>query len=111
MGTAGKRFGDVRENIGHRVEDIRSRVGDKLESIQQRSGQEGELTRKIESVTSAMPSSTWLLFAGASMLGSLGLKAMRRDQAANFVGQWVPTFLLLGIYNKLVKIAGSERQA
>jgi hypothetical protein len=25
------------------------------------------------------------------------------------VGQWAPTFLLLGIYNKIVKVAGSDR--
>jgi hypothetical protein len=27
---------------------------------------------------------------------------------ANFVGQWAPTFLILGLYNKIVKIAGSD---
>ena len=37
--------------------------------------------------------------------------ADRRSQAlvSNFVGQWAPTFLLLGIYNKIVKVAGSDR--
>jgi hypothetical protein len=28
---------------------------------------------------------------------------------ALFVGHWAPTFLLLGIYNKLVKLLGSDR--
>jgi len=28
---------------------------------------------------------------------------------ANFVGQWVPTFLLFGVYNKIVKVAGHDR--
>jgi hypothetical protein len=32
----------------------------------------------------------------------------RKSHAALFVGQWAPTFLLLGIYNKLVKLHGSE---
>jgi hypothetical protein len=27
---------------------------------------------------------------------------------ANFVGQWVPTILIIGLYNKLVKLEGSE---
>jgi hypothetical protein len=27
---------------------------------------------------------------------------------STFVGQWAPTFLILGLYNKLVKVAGSE---
>jgi hypothetical protein len=34
---------------------------------------------------------------------------MDRKQNALFVGQWAPTFLLLGIYNKLVKQFGSDR--
>ena len=25
-----------------------------------------------------------------------------------FVGQWAPTFLILGLYNKLVKLLGSD---
>ena len=28
---------------------------------------------------------------------------------ANWVGQWAPTFLILGLYNKIVKVAGSDR--
>ncbi len=30
-------------------------------------------------------------------------------EKSRFVGQWVSPFLLLGVYNKLVKIAGSDR--
>ena len=26
-----------------------------------------------------------------------------------FVGQWVAPFLLLGVYNKIVKVAGSDQ--
>jgi len=33
-----------------------------------------------------------------------------RKQWANFVGQWVPTILLLGIYNKIVKTQGSDQK-
>lgn len=43
------------------------------------------------------------------MVGALALKAMGRDAAANFVGQWVPTLLMLGVYNKIVKVMGSDR--
>jgi hypothetical protein len=39
---------------------------------------------------------------------SLALKAAGRDHASLFVGQWAPTFLILGLYNKLVKVAGSD---
>jgi hypothetical protein len=33
---------------------------------------------------------------------------MGEDKTANFVGQWAPTFLILGLYNKLVKLEGSD---
>jgi hypothetical protein len=32
-----------------------------------------------------------------------------RSHAALFVGQWVAPFLLLGVYNKIVKVAGTDR--
>lgn len=34
--------------------------------------------------------------------------AMEKKHEALFVGQWAPTFLLLGIYNKMVKLQGSD---
>ena len=36
---------------------------------------------------------------------------MGRDQTANVVGEWAPTFLMIGGYNKLVKLMGSERRS
>ncbi|TWT97446.1 hypothetical protein Pla100_26000 [Neorhodopirellula pilleata] len=33
---------------------------------------------------------------------------MNEKQKALFVGNWAPTFLLLGIYNKMVKLHGSD---
>jgi hypothetical protein len=33
---------------------------------------------------------------------------MGQRHNALFVGQWAPTFLILGLYNKLVKVAGSD---
>jgi hypothetical protein len=65
---------------------------------------EGKLTRSIEQQTSRIPSMFWLGLAGAAGLLSLGLKLSGREpKTANFVANWVPTILLLGIYNKLVK--------
>lgn len=40
---------------------------------------------------------------------SLTLKLMGRNEDAVFVGQWAPAFLLLGLYNKLVKVAGHDQ--
>jgi hypothetical protein len=69
---------------------------------------EGSITKLIESQTSRIPSGTYLtLGIGAMALSSLLLMAGQRN-VANFVGQWVPTILIIGLYNKLVKLEGSE---
>ena len=36
------------------------------------------------------------------------LKLAGRDEGALFVGQWAAPFLLMGVYNKLVKQMGSH---
>ena len=69
---------------------------------------EGELTKTIEHYTSQVPSGTYLSLAMGSLGLSLGLRLLGQKHAATFVGQWVPTILILGLYNKLVKIEGSE---
>jgi hypothetical protein len=70
---------------------------------------EGGLARPIEEYTARLPSDTFLWLGCGSILGSLTLKMMGRDHDALFVGQWAPTFLILGLYNKLVKVAGHDR--
>lgn len=70
---------------------------------------EGILARTIEEQTAKLPSDTFLWAAIASIAASLTLKFMGRHKDALFVGQWAPTFLILGLYNKLVKQLGSDR--
>jgi hypothetical protein len=70
--------------------------------------EEGQVARAIEQQTAKLPSDTFLWLAGASIATSLGLKIAGRKHDALFVGQWAPTFLILGLYNKLVKVAGSD---
>jgi hypothetical protein len=70
---------------------------------------EGEVAKSIEDQTARLPSDFFLWAAGASILTSLSLKLMQKDDEALFVGQWAPTFLVLGLYNKVVKVAGSDR--
>jgi hypothetical protein len=69
---------------------------------------EGAVARAIEQQTAKLPSDTFLWMAGGSIAASMTLKLMGRDKDALFVGQWAPTFLILGLYNKLVKVAGSD---
>jgi hypothetical protein len=70
---------------------------------------EGILAKAIEEQTAKLPSDTFLWAAGGSIAASLTLKLIGRDKDALFVGQWAPTFLILGLYNKLVKQLGSDR--
>jgi len=69
---------------------------------------EGPLAITIEEQTAKLPSDIFLWAALGSMAASLTLKVMRQKHTALFVGQWAAPFLLLGIYNKLVKVAGSD---
>ena len=69
---------------------------------------EGRVATAIESQTAKLPSDTFLWAAGGSIFTSLVLKLAGRDRDALFVGQWAPTFLLLGLYNKLVKMFGTD---
>jgi hypothetical protein len=69
---------------------------------------EGTVTKAIEHYTSQVPSGTYLSLAVGSIGVSLALRLLGQKHAAEFVGQWVPTILILGLYNKMVKIHGSE---
>jgi hypothetical protein len=39
---------------------------------------------------------------------SLAFLAAGRRNIANFIGQWAPTILIMGLYNKMVKQHGSD---
>ncbi|HWZ13181.1 MAG TPA: hypothetical protein VNX22_08585 [Acidobacteriaceae bacterium] len=71
---------------------------------------EDQVTASLEQFSTRFPSSFYLGAAVASIIGSLSLKIAGRDRDALFVGQWTAPFLLLGIYNKMVKQHGSDAQ-
>lgn len=70
--------------------------------------QEDQVTAAIEKFTSQVPSSAYLALALGSMAVSVGLQLSKKQHASLFVGQWAAPFLILGIYNKLVKQHGSD---
>lgn len=73
------------------------------------SGQtEDRFTGMIESQTSKAPSSLFLGLAIGAMAGSAVLKILGKDEWSLFVGQWPAPFLIMGIYNKMVKQHGSD---
>ncbi len=71
---------------------------------------EGTVAKKIEEQTSKLPSDLFLWAALGSMAVSASLKIAGRNNKALFVGQWAAPFLLLGVYNKLVKQEGHDHK-
>jgi len=69
---------------------------------------EGQIARSIEEQTAKLPSDTFLWAALGSMVVSAALQIAGNQKTSLFVGQWAPSFLLLGLYNKIVKVAGSD---
>ena len=70
--------------------------------------QEDQITAAIENFTAKIPSSVYLAAALASMAVSLAFRTQKKTDTALFLGQWAAPFLLLGLYNKLVKQHGSD---
>ena len=70
---------------------------------------EGSLAKSIEQQTARIPSDVFLWAAGGAIATSAVFQLLKRPKASLFLGQWVAPFLLLGVYNKIVKVAGSDR--
>ena len=79
-----------------------------MESQTGQKPEEGKVAKTIEKRTQRIPSDIFLW----SALGTLGLAAVlqstNRKHTGLLISQLAPTFLLLGVYNKLVKVAGSD---
>lgn len=69
---------------------------------------EGKVTVAIEKQTSKIPSGFYMAAALAAIAASLTLKCMGRKHTSLFVGQWVAPFLIIGLYNKIVKTEGHD---
>lgn len=69
---------------------------------------EDEFTKSVEEYTAAVPSSAYLGVAIAAMGLSLFCQLTGRRKWGNFIAQWVPTWLIIGVYNKLVKLEGHD---
>lgn len=67
---------------------------------------EGRVTRIIEQQTAKVPSNYFLTLAFVSMLAAFGLELSGRQRASRFVSMWPAPLLVMGVYNKLVKVLG-----
>jgi hypothetical protein len=67
---------------------------------------ESTFTRLIEQQTARIPSDVFLAAALGSMVASFGLELAGRIRASRFVGMWPAPLLVMGVYNKMVKVFG-----
>ena len=72
---------------------------------------EGAVAKAIEQQTSKIPSDVYLWTAVAAMGASLALKIAGKNSQALFVGQWPAPILIMGLYNKLVKVEGHDKDS
>jgi hypothetical protein len=108
--TVGGAAESVRGAVGGAAQSARSAVSGAADAWRHTDHSEGRMARAIEQQTAKLPSDTFLWAALGSMGLSLGLQMAGKKEMSNFVGQWVPTFLIFGLYNKLVKLHGSETE-
>jgi hypothetical protein len=71
---------------------------------------EDEVTKFIERYTANIPSSMLLGIAVGAMGLSLVSQLSGRGKWVNFIAQWVPTIIMMGVYNKLVELQGHDRR-
>lgn len=105
-------MGQVKDKMGQvkdKASGILNKISDEAHEIAARPPVEGEMTKRIEQQTAKIPSIGFLGLAVGSMVASAALAFVAdRKELANFVGLWAPSLLLIGIYNKLVKLEGSD---
>lgn len=70
---------------------------------------EDEFTKTLEEYTAAIPSSAFLGVVVAAMGISLLCQVTGQGKWGNFIAQWVPTWLIIGLYNKVVKVQGHDQ--
>ena len=96
--------GKVMDEVKSKVDEVKS----KMENVNPYR-EEGKVARAIESQTSRLPSDTFLWAATGVMVASLTMKILQKRHTALFIGQWVAPILLMGLYNKIVKIQGHDQ--
>ncbi|MGH7853643.1 MAG: hypothetical protein ACREP3_09400 [Candidatus Binatia bacterium] len=69
---------------------------------------EYSFTKTVEEYSESVPSSVYLGVAVGAMALSLAFQLAGRGKWGNFIAQWVPTWLIIGVYNKMVKLEGHD---
>ena len=102
------RVNDTVQSARDTMHSVKDKVGRMGSEIIRQDQSEGPVARSIEQQTAKLPSDMFLWAALGCMGLSLGLDVAGQEKKASFVGLCAPTFLILGLYNKMVKLHGSD---
>lgn len=69
---------------------------------------EGPVAATIENETAKVPSDVYLWASVGAMAASAVLQILGKRKVSLFIGQWVSPILIMGLYNKIVKVAGHD---
>jgi hypothetical protein len=69
---------------------------------------EGPVAATIEDQTAKLPSDIFLWGSIGAMAASAVLQIVGQRKTSLFIGQWVAPILIMGLYNKIVKVAGHD---
>lgn len=95
-------------NLNGKAKNMLNTAAEKT-GLSKLSQSEGGITKALESQTAKLPSSLFLS-AGLIVVGAAALLELSgRKENAKFVGQWVAPLMLFGIYNKIVKTTGHDK--
>jgi hypothetical protein len=74
-----------------------------MSAVKEKLGIPSEAQGQYFEVADKVPEGTWYWASLVSILTSMVLFFARKRQESLFVGQWAPTFLLFGLFHKLLK--------
>ena len=70
---------------------------------------EGAVAKAIEDQTAKLPSDFFLWAAVGVMAASAVLQFTKVKHWSLFVGEWAAPLLIMGLYNKIVKVQGHDQ--
>jgi len=112
--TANRAADQARDTVNRAVDHAKNlgrealEQGSRPQTQPKEEHREGPIARTIEQQTAKLPSDAFLWAAFGAIGASMILQISGKDHKANLVGQWAPTLLILGLYNKIVKLMGSD---
>jgi hypothetical protein len=79
-----------------------------METIVKNDHREGKVAKAIEEQTAKLPSDLFLWSALGVLVLAMSSKLIGKEHLGLLLGQWASPLLIMGLYNKLVKLEGHD---